>query len=57
MATGLSDPEIARRLVISEGTVAVHVKHILGKLDFHSRAQIAAWAVEQGLGKLPSLIG
>jgi hypothetical protein len=27
----------------------VHVTHILAKLEFHSRAQIAAWAVERGL--------
>jgi len=29
--------------VISEGTVEVHVKHILSKLGFKSRAQVAAW--------------
>jgi DNA-binding NarL/FixJ family response regulator len=32
--------------VIAEGTAANHVQNILGKLGFHSRAQVAAWAVE-----------
>jgi non-specific serine/threonine protein kinase len=36
-------------LVISERTAEAHVNHILGKLGFTSRAQIAAWAVEKGL--------
>ena len=31
-------------------TVATHISNILGKLDLTSRAQIAAWAVERGLG-------
>ena len=39
----------AEELVIAEGTAALHVKHILAKLDFASRAQVAAWAVQQGL--------
>ena len=33
----------------AEGTARVHVEHILAKLDLHSRAQLAAWAVEHGL--------
>ncbi|MDR7554133.1 MAG: LuxR C-terminal-related transcriptional regulator [Armatimonadota bacterium] len=49
VALGLSNREIARRLFISENTAATHVQHILGKLEFSSRAQIATWAVEQGL--------
>ncbi|MGH2453668.1 MAG: ATP-binding protein [bacterium] len=40
---GLSNREIARTLVVSERTVDAHVEHILTKLGFHSRAQIAAW--------------
>lgn len=40
---GLSNREIARTLVISERTVDAHVQHILNKLGFNSRAQIAAW--------------
>jgi DNA-binding CsgD family transcriptional regulator len=43
LADGLSNHDIAERLVISEGTVEVHVKHILGKLGFRSRAQVAGW--------------
>ncbi len=43
VSDGLSNREFAERLVISEGTVEVHVKHILGKLDFKSRSQVAAW--------------
>ena len=46
---GLSNREIGKRLYISERTVASHIEHILNKLNFGSRAQIAAWAVGQGL--------
>jgi len=46
---GLSNREIGKRLFISERTVASHVEHILNKLAFNSRAQIAAWAVSRGL--------
>jgi predicted ATPase/DNA-binding CsgD family transcriptional regulator len=43
VAQGLSNREIGRTLVISERTVDAHVQHILNKLGFNSRAQIAAW--------------
>jgi non-specific serine/threonine protein kinase len=43
VAEGLSNPAIAQRLFLSRPTVASHVAHILAKLDFTSRAQIAAW--------------
>jgi DNA-binding CsgD family transcriptional regulator len=43
VAEGLSNPAIARRLYLSRPTVASHVAHILTKLGFSSRAQIAAW--------------
>jgi non-specific serine/threonine protein kinase len=49
VARGLSNREIAARLVISERTVDTHVQHILNKLGVDSRVQITAWAVEQGL--------
>jgi DNA-binding NarL/FixJ family response regulator len=47
VARGLSNREIAQALVIAEGTARVHVEHILSKLDLHSRAQLAAWAMER----------
>ena len=49
IASGLSNEQIARRLVLTSGTVANHVEHILRRLDFAGRAQIAVWAVEHGL--------
>jgi predicted ATPase/DNA-binding CsgD family transcriptional regulator/tetratricopeptide (TPR) repeat protein len=49
LAQGKSNRQVADDLVISEGTAATHVRNILGKLDFSSRAQIAAWAVRRGL--------
>jgi DNA-binding CsgD family transcriptional regulator len=48
IADGSSNRDIAEQLVISEGTVAVHVKHILGKLGFKSRTQVAGWVARQG---------
>jgi DNA-binding CsgD family transcriptional regulator len=50
MADGLSNRDIAEKLVISEGTVDVHVKHILGKLGFRSRTQVAGWVARQDPG-------
>jgi len=47
---GLANRQIADTLVITEGTAANYVQRILSKLGFNSRAQIAAWAVEHGLG-------
>ena len=47
VADGLSNPAIARRLYLSRPTVATHVAHILTKLDFSSRAEIAAWIGKQ----------
>jgi len=43
VAEGLSNKQIAARLFISERTVATHVGHILNKIGFNSRAQIAGW--------------
>ena len=45
IAQGLSNREIASRLVIAERTAEGHVQSILNKLAFNSRSQIAAWAV------------
>jgi DNA-binding CsgD family transcriptional regulator len=47
VAKGLTNREIAQRLFISERTAQNHVQHILTKLDFTSRAQIAAWVTAQ----------
>jgi DNA-binding CsgD family transcriptional regulator len=47
VAEGLPNPAIARRLYLSRPTVASHVAHILTKLGFASRAQIAAWVAGQ----------
>ncbi|MFI5708115.1 ATP-binding protein [Kribbella sp. NPDC051620] len=43
VAQGLTNKEIALRLVISRRTAESHVVHILDKLGFSSRSQIAAW--------------
>jgi non-specific serine/threonine protein kinase len=47
LAEGLSNRQIAERLVISEKTAALHVEHILGKLGLHSRWQAADWVSRQ----------
>ena len=47
VAEGLSNPEIARRLVISVRTAQGHVENILRKLGFTSRAMIAAWVTHR----------
>jgi DNA-binding NarL/FixJ family response regulator len=49
IAQGKSNREIADALVLGERTIETHVGNILSKLDFSSRAQIAAWAVQIGL--------
>jgi predicted ATPase/DNA-binding CsgD family transcriptional regulator len=43
VAAGLSNRGIASRLVISQRTAEGHIEHILTKLGYNSRAQIAAW--------------
>ncbi|MDH6293315.1 ATP-binding protein, partial [Rhodococcus opacus] len=47
IAEGLTNQAIADRLVISPRTAQGHVEHILAKLGFTSRAQVAAWVVER----------
>lgn len=45
VACGLTDREIAERLVISKRTAESHVSHILGRLGAHRRSEIAAFVV------------
>lgn len=45
MTTGATNNDIATELVISEGTVKSHVKHILRKLGVANRAQVIAWSM------------
>jgi DNA-binding NarL/FixJ family response regulator/tetratricopeptide (TPR) repeat protein len=47
---GLSNPEIAAKLLLSRRTVATHVSHILKKLDVHSRTDIARESALRTLG-------
>ncbi|MEU2038621.1 ATP-binding protein [Nocardia niwae] len=47
VAQGLSNRQIAERLVVSPRTVDRHLENILGKLGFASRAQVAAWTARE----------
>jgi two-component system nitrate/nitrite response regulator NarL len=47
IANGMSNKRIAEALGISEGTVKVHVKHLLKKLHLHSRTEAAVWALRR----------
>ena len=49
VARGLSNRQIGDELSISSATAERHVANILSKLGYHSRTQIAAWAVAHGL--------
>jgi DNA-binding CsgD family transcriptional regulator len=49
VAEGATNPEIARRLFISEGTVSGYVSTALRKLGLSSRAALAAWSAKAGL--------
>jgi non-specific serine/threonine protein kinase len=48
IALGLSNRQIASRLVVSKRTVDAHMASILAKLGFANRAQVAVWAAEHG---------
>lgn len=49
VAEGLSNQQIARRLVLSEATVKTHLNHVLSKLDVDGRPGLVAWAWREGL--------
>jgi DNA-binding NarL/FixJ family response regulator len=49
VAQGLTNPGIARQLVLSEHTVHRHLSNIFRKLNLPSRAAAAAWGVRAGL--------
>jgi len=46
ISEGLSNKVIAQQLDVTEGTVKVHMKNLLRKLNLRSRVAAAAWAVE-----------
>jgi DNA-binding NarL/FixJ family response regulator len=54
VARGLTNRQIADVLHLAERTAENHVQHILTKLGFQNRSQIAAWAARQGLATPPA---
>ncbi len=50
IASGLTNREIAQKMVISEKTVKTHVSNLLDKLDLEDRTRAAIWALKHGLG-------
>jgi non-specific serine/threonine protein kinase len=51
VAEGLTNRQIAARLVVSQRTAETHVENILAKLGFTTRTHLAAWIIEQRVGQ------
>ncbi|ABI39296.1 two component transcriptional regulator, LuxR family [Shewanella sp. MR-4] len=49
VSQGLSNKMIARKLIITEGTVKVHVKNLLKKLSFKSRVEATVWILQENI--------
>jgi DNA-binding NarL/FixJ family response regulator len=49
VARGLTNRQIADELIITRKTAESHVSHVLNKLGFVSRVQIATWGLRHGL--------
>ncbi len=49
LAQGLTNQEIAQKLVVAESTVKSHIRNVLRKTQTHNRAEIVAWAMHMGL--------
>jgi DNA-binding NarL/FixJ family response regulator len=51
VAHGLSNREIAAKLVVEESTIRTHVKRIMMKLELRDRVQIVIFAYESGVNR------
>jgi DNA-binding NarL/FixJ family response regulator len=51
VALGRSNQEVADELVLSRRTVEAHVQHLMAKLGFNSRSQVAAWVAHQNAAR------
>jgi NarL family two-component system response regulator LiaR len=55
LARGLTNPEIANSLHISEGTIRTHIASVLDKLQLRDRTQVTIYALKRGLIQLDDL--